>query len=134
MVNFCKRCVYPIHAVNIDIDDDGICSACRTFEEITKLGDENWKIRENKFVQILEEYKKITDGDYDCIIPVGGGKDSYYQAHYVKSLGFKPLLVTYYGNNFLPEGDENLHNMSKKLNLDHYIFNFINSSSEGLNI
>ena len=122
MTNFCKICVYPIFAVNIDIDDDGICSACRTFEEITKLKDDNWKLRENKFIKILEEYKEITDGDYDCIIPVGGVKDSYYQAHYVKSLGFKPLLVTYYGNNFLPEGDENLHEMSKKLGMDHYIF------------
>ena len=73
-------------------------------------------------IEIIESYRKITKGDYDCIIPVGGGKDSYYQAHYIKSLGFKPLLVTYYGNNFLPEGDENLQNMSKKLGCDHYIF------------
>ena len=50
MTNFCKRCVYPIYAVNIDIDDDGICSACRTFEEITQLKDEDWKIRENNFI------------------------------------------------------------------------------------
>ena len=122
MYNYCKKCVYPIHAVNLDIDDEGICSACRTYEEILKLSDASWKKRELKLVQILEKYKKITKGDYDCIIPVGGGKDSYYQAHIIKSLGFKPLLVTYYGNNFLPEGDRNLQNMSKILGCDHYIF------------
>ena len=122
MYNYCQKCVYPIFAVNLDIDDEGICSACRTFEEIVKLDQKNWEKRKNKFIEILENYKKLTKGDYDCIIPVGGGKDSYYQAHYVKSLGFKPLLVTYYGNNFLPEGDENLQNMSKKLGCDHYIF------------
>ena len=55
-------------------------------------------------------------------MPVGGGKDSYFQVHFIKSLGFNPLLVTYYGNNFLPEGDDNLKNMSKKLGCDHYIF------------
>lgn len=122
MKNFCQNCVYPAHAVNLDIDDEGICSACRTFEEIVKLDQSNWKKREIKFIQILEDYKKKTKGDYDCIIPVGGGKDSYYQAHYVKSLGFKPLLVTYYGNNFLPEGEFNLNEMSRKINCDHYIF------------
>lgn len=122
MKNFCQNCVYPAHAVNLDIDDEGICSACRTFEEIVKLDQSNWKKREIKFIQILEDYKKKTEGDYDCIIPVGGGKDSYYQAHYVKSLGFKPLLVTYYGNNFLPEGEFNLNEMSRKINCDHYIF------------
>ena len=122
MENFCQNCVYPVHAVNLDIDDEGVCSACRTFEEIVKLDQGNWKKREAKLIQILEDYKKKTEGDYDCIIPVGGGKDSYYQAHYIKSLGFKPLLVTYYGNNFLPEGEFNLNQMSRKLNCDHYIF------------
>lgn len=122
MHSYCQRCVYPVHAVNLDIDDDGICSSCRTYEEILKLDNTNWDKRRLKLVQIIEEYKKITDGDYDCIIPVGGGKDSYYQAHFIKSLGFKPLLVTYYGNNFLPEGDRNLQNMSKNLGCDHYIF------------
>lgn len=122
MYKYCVKCVYPSSAVNIDIDEDGICSSCRTFEEILKLDNKQWKLREDKFIEILDGHKKLTDGDYDCIIPVGGGKDSYFQAHYVKSLGFKPLLVTYYGNNFLPEGDENLNNKAKKLGCDHYIF------------
>tara|TARA_Y200000002_G_C22627235_1_gene640848 strand:+ start:51 stop:1175 length:1125 start_codon:yes stop_codon:yes gene_type:complete len=122
MINYCQRCVYPVHAVNLDIDEDGICSACRTFEEIVKLDENSWIKRNQKLIQIIEEYRKITKGDYDCIIPVGGGKDSYFQAHHIKSLGFKPLLVTYYGNNFLPEGDRNLNTMSKKLRCDHYIY------------
>ena len=105
MFNYCQKCVYPIHAVNLDIDDEGICSACRTFDEIVKLDDLSWSKRKEKLVQIIDEYKKNTKGDYDCIIPVGGGKDSYFQAHFIKSLGFKPLLVTYYGNNYLPEGE-----------------------------
>ena len=37
MYNYCQKCVYPIFAVNLDIDDEGICSACRTFEEIVNL-------------------------------------------------------------------------------------------------
>tara|TARA_B100000787_G_scaffold4599_1_gene3455 strand:- start:2049 stop:3173 length:1125 start_codon:yes stop_codon:yes gene_type:complete len=122
MYKYCKICVYPTFAVNLDIDEEGVCSACRTFEEITKLTKAEWDKKEKKIIEIIESYKKITKGDYDCIIPVGGGKDSYYQAHYIKSLGFKPLLVTYYGNNFLPEGDENLQNMSKKIGCDHFIF------------
>ena len=122
MYKYCQKCVYPNFAVNLDIDEEGICSACRTFEEITKLSKTDWDKKEKKIIEIIEGYKKITKGDYDCIIPVGGGKDSYYQAHYIKSLGFKPLLVTYYGNNFLPEGDQNLQNMSKKIGCDHFIF------------
>ena len=46
MVTFCKRCVYPSVAVNLELDDEGICSSCRTFEEIYSLDSEVWKERE----------------------------------------------------------------------------------------
>lgn len=114
---FCKKCVYPIHAVNLDIDDDGICSACHTMDEVLSLDDTNWNSRTEKLVKLIESYKKYTEGDYDCIIPVGGGKDSYYQVHVIKSLGYKPLLVTYYGNNFLPEGEHKSTEYGKKFRL-----------------
>lgn len=65
MISFCSRCVYPITAVNLDIDDEGICSACRTFEEILKITDQQWKLRKDKFVEIIEKHKKFTKGDYD---------------------------------------------------------------------
>ena len=43
--------------------------------------------------------------EYDCIVSVSGGKDSYYQTHYViNELKLKPLLVTYNGNNYTDVG------------------------------
>ena len=41
--------------------------------------------------------------NYDCIIPVSGGKDSYCKTHLIKSFGLNPLLVTYNGNNYSKE-------------------------------
>ncbi len=121
-MNFCSRCVYPNVAINLDLDDENICSSCHTFEEILKIKPEEWKLREKKLVEIIENNKKINKNYYDCIIPVGGGKDSYYQTHKIKELGFNPLLVTYYGNNYLPEGQINLDNMRESLDCDHVIF------------
>jgi len=121
-VTYCKKCVYPSIGVNLDIDDAGICSACRTSEEIVEISIDEWKKRESKFVELLEKARKQTKGDYDCIIPVGGGKDSYWQVHQIKELGFNPLLVTYHGNNYLPEGQKNLDRMSEVFDADHYVF------------
>ena len=59
MLTYCKNCVYPVHAVNLDIDDEGVCSSCRTFQEIVKLNDSNWLKRNDKLIQILEESKKL---------------------------------------------------------------------------
>lgn len=121
-MRYCTRCVYPEIAVNLVTDDEGVCSACRVSEELQKITPDKWAQREQTFIRLLEEGRKRSKGGYDCIIPVGGGKDSYFQAHLVKQYGFNPLLVTYHGFNYLPEGQKNLDRMRETLNLDHVVF------------
>lgn len=122
-MKYCKRCVYPEVAVNLYIDEEGICSSCRTFEKFEKLTSEFWEQRKKRFEDIIADYCKNNKSDYDCIIPVSGGKDSYYQTHkIVTEYGLKPLLVTYHGNNYLPEGDYNRDRMRHVFNADHLVF------------
>ncbi|MFH1877242.1 MAG: N-acetyl sugar amidotransferase [Candidatus Omnitrophota bacterium] len=122
-MEYCKRCVYPLVAVNLYLDDEGICSACRTAEEFDKLSSLFWDDRRKRFEEILAEVRKNNKSGYDCIIPVSGGKDSYFQAHkIVAEYGLKPLLVTYHGNNYLPEGDYNRDRMRHVFDADHMVF------------
>ena len=122
-MSYCNRCMYPAVAVNLSIDDEGICASCRTAEEFEKLTPEFWDKRRQKFEQQIEEIRKKNSSDYDCIIPVSGGKDSYYQTHVMASeYGLKPLLVTYHGNNYLPEGDYNRDRMRHVFDADHLVF------------
>jgi len=121
-MNYCKRCVYPLVTVNLDIDEKGVCSACRMFEKFEEITKKQWKQREKKFEGILNNTLKGNKSNYDCIIAVSGGKDSYYQAHIVKKYGLKPLLVTYNGNNYLPEGDINRDRMKHEFDADHLVF------------
>lgn len=120
---YCNRCMYPSVAVNLAIDDEGICASCRTAEEFEKLTPEFWDKRREKFVQQIADIRKRSSADYDCIIPVSGGKDSYYQAHVmISEYGLKPLLVTYHGNNYLPEGNYNRDRMRHAFDADHLVF------------
>jgi N-acetyl sugar amidotransferase len=124
-MNYCKECVYPIIAVNLQVDSDGVCSACKATALFNKIGDDGWKIRKKKFEKILEDAKKNNknNSNYDCVIPVSGGKDSYYQTHLiVKEYNLKPLLVTYHGNNYLPEGDYNRDRMREVFDADHIVW------------
>jgi len=122
-INYCKRCVYPSTGVNLALDDEGVCSSCRTFEEFNKLDYNFWKERQKRFEKIINEALQNRISDYDCIIPVSGGKDSYYQTHIIAGeYGLKPLLVTYHGNNYLPEGDYNRDRMRHVFNADHLVF------------
>lgn len=122
-MKYCKRCVYPEIAVNLSFDEKGICSSCRAFEKSSVLSEDFWTQRRIRFESIIEEIKKNNTSNYDCIIPVSGGKDSYYQTHVmVKEYGLKPLLVTYHGNNYLPEGDYNRDRMRHVFDADHLVF------------
>jgi N-acetyl sugar amidotransferase len=120
-MKYCSKCVYPISAVNLDITND-ICSACKSAEEIFRMDDSFWRNRQERFKDILIENRSTDGSRYDCLIPVSGGKDSYYQTHLiVKELGLKPLLVTYHGNNYLPEGDYNRDMMRHHFDADHIV-------------
>jgi N-acetyl sugar amidotransferase len=121
-MKYCNKCVYPATSVNLILDNDGVCSACRLQEEFDQLTPEFWKTREQKFVELVNWAKTKSTGNYDCVIPVSGGKDSYFQVHKALEYGLRPLLVTYHGNNYLPEGQRNLDRMRDKLGVDHLVF------------
>jgi len=121
-MKYCKRCVYPEAAVNLYIDEDGICSSCRTFEAFEALDTEFWAQRQKRFEQIIDERLSQNRGDFDVLIPVSGGKDSYFQTHICKEYGLKPLLMTYHGNNYLPVGDFNRDRMRQVFDADHITY------------
>ena len=81
-----------------------------------------WEKRK-KIKEILLKNKKINKSNYDCLIPVSGGKDSYFQTHIItQEFGLKPLLMTYDGNNWLPEGEYNRNQMKNKFDADHIMW------------
>lgn len=122
-MHYCKRCVYPEVAVNIILDDEGVCSACRVAEEFEKLTPEFWEQRKKRFIELIDQYRNKDQSNYDCIIAVSGGKDSYWQTYLIKkAYGLNPLLVTYHGNNYLPEGQANLDRMRDVFGVDHMVF------------
>jgi len=93
-MKYCKRCLYPEnHPLNITFDEQGICSGCRVHEEKDIF---DWEERLEKLKLIVKNYRSTTRNIHDCIIPVSGGRDSYFIVHFVKNvLKLHPLLVTY---------------------------------------
>ena len=120
-MKYCNKCVYPfLSAVPLTFSEDGLCSGCRVFEQTKNI---DWGKRREMLEKITGQYRKKNKGNYDCIIPVSGGKDSYFQTHYaIEELKLKPLLVTYHGNNYLPVGERNLQRMRQVFDVDHIIF------------
>lgn len=112
-----------MNAVNLNFDESGICTSCKTAEAFENLSTEFWEKRKSKFEKLIDGYRREDNSNYDCLIPVSGGKDSYYQAHIIaEEYGLKPLLMTYHGNNYLPEGDRNRDLMRHVFDADHIVW------------
>ena len=113
-MQFCKRCLFKaVVATPITFDKDGVCTGCLASIEKNNI---DWNSREELFRDLTDQYR--TQDGYDCILPVSGGKDSYFAAHVAKKLNLKSLMVTYHGNNYLPEGERNLNRMKDEFNFD----------------
>jgi len=123
-VTWCANCVYPsLSATPMEYDADGVCMGCRTAEAGRALSAAEWQSRKQALYEVLDRCRSRDGSRHDCVIPVSGGKDSYFQAHTIKhELGFDPLLVTYYGNNFTEVGQRNLLRMKEALGVDHIIY------------
>lgn len=93
-MKYCKRCLYPEnHPLNLTFDNDGVCSGCRVHEEKDEI---DWAERKEKLRNLLNDFKSRSRSLHDCIIPVSGGRDSYFIVHTIKhEFGLNPLLVNY---------------------------------------
>lgn len=120
-VTYCSNCVLPSSsAAPVEFDAQGICSACRVSKQKVEI---DWSRRYRQLASLLDQYRSKDKSNYDCIIPVSGGKDSYFQTHLIKNeFGMNPLLVTYHGNNYTTEGMKNLLNMREVFGVDHIFF------------
>ena len=116
-MKICKRCLYSEnHPLNITFDNAGICSGCRIHEEKDIL---DWNERKKILENILEKYKNKSKTNYDCVVPVSGGKDSYFIVHTVKNvLKMNPLLVSYNKHYNTDVGIRNLSNLKIKFDCD----------------
>jgi len=97
------------------IDEEGVCSACRYFEKRTEV---DWGQRKQELIEILNRYRSKDGSNYDCIIPVSGGKDSTYQTLKMIELGMNPLCVTATTDKLSDIGRRNIENI-KKLGVDY---------------
>lgn len=107
-------------AAPIEFNDEGVCTGCLVDSQKPKI---DWEQRAEELREIFAEYRPKDGSNYDCLIPVSGGKDSHFQTYYVTQvLGLKPLLVTYHGNNYLDVGLRNLRNLRERFGCDHIFF------------
>lgn len=104
---WCNNCLNMSTRPRISFDDRGWCNACTWMEEKKEM---DWSSRQEELKALLDSHRS-KDGNFDCIVPVSGGKDGSYVAYQLKNkYGMNPLAVTVRPALSLPIGDQNLFN------------------------
>ncbi len=113
-MRYCRSCILPDTRPNLIIGKDGVCNACKSHR--TK-SDIDWDQRALLFRDVVDNAKKRSKG-YDCVIPVSGGKDSYWQVIKCLEYDLNPLAVTWKSPARTELGVRNLKALVK-LGVDH---------------
>lgn len=109
-LTYCKKCVMPSTKPDLFFDADGICDACRSSERKLVI---DWGKRKKEFERLTLTYRSKDKQNYDCIIPVSGGKDSTYQTYLIKKVyGLNPLCVCFEPTYQTELGRHNLQNLN----------------------
>ena len=79
-VTWCSNCLAMSTRPRIKFDERGFCNACIWSEEKKSI---DWSLRRNELDELLAQNKSET-AEFDCIVPVSGGKDGSYVAYTLK--------------------------------------------------
>ena len=105
MIIYCIVCFLPHTKPDLYFNDIGKCAACLAFESREEV---DWSLRQQEFIKIVESFQNKNSSEWDCIIPVSGGKDSTAQVLKLLELGFNPLCVNATTCDLTPIGRNNI--------------------------
>ena len=106
MIKYCTSCLFPSTKPDLVFNENGICNACTNYLNRPEI---DWENRAAEFTELVKSIKSINQ--WDCVIPVSGGKDSTYQALLAKENGLTPLLVNSRTCDLSKLGRKNLDNL-----------------------
>ena len=119
-IHYCSRCCIPETQEGVVFDELGVCQACQSSEQKIHI---DWVARGKELEAILDKARAQAGNNYDCIVPISGGKDSTFQLHVLTQVyKMKPLAVTFSHNWYSETGWYNLQNSLEKFNVDHIMF------------
>lgn len=114
MPRYCTHCILPDTRPGVRLDADGVCLGCTNAEKKQTI---DWHSRKQAFEQVVRNAQAQAK-TYDCVIPISGGKDSYWQVATCLEHGLHPLTVTYAYPGRTELGTQNLRQLLE-MGVDH---------------
>ncbi|MEM7140314.1 MAG: amino acid adenylation domain-containing protein [Actinomycetota bacterium] len=117
-VRHCLRCGLGTDVPDLEMDDEGVCSVCRQYDEVEPQTRAWFKTLDDLDARLDDSRARAT-GDYDCIHLLSGGKDSTYALYQLVERGWRVHAFTL-DNGFISEGaKENVRRSIADLGITH---------------
>lgn len=100
---------------DLAFNEYGVCAACQAYINRKEV---DWDKRHQELMEVVTRYKSKDGSNWDCIVPVSGGKDSTYQVLRMLQLGMNPLCVTSTTCDLSDIGRRNIENI-KSFGVDY---------------
>ena len=119
-MNRCRKCLVPDRVPGISLSPEGVCNLCHDESGLAREAERMEEARrayQADFEQTLASCRG--QGEYDCLVPLSGGKDSVYLLYRLSvELKLKVLAFTV-DINIPPLAWDNIRRALGKLNIDH---------------
>ncbi|MBL8414823.1 MAG: hypothetical protein JNM42_10340 [Propionivibrio sp.] len=119
----CLKCLIPDAVPDISLSSDGICNLCHDSGQLASETDKeeaNRRDYETDFEKTLAQCKG--QGEYDCLVPLSGGKDSIYLLYRLKVECKLKVLAFTVDVNIPALAWDNIRRALAKLNIDHITY------------
>ncbi|MBD1173867.1 N-acetyl sugar amidotransferase [Pelagibacterales bacterium SAG-MED01] len=115
----CSSCMLPETYETFEFDKEGVCNVCNNHKHQKSKID--WNKRAERFEELVKDFRG--KGDYDCLVPFSGGKDSTYVLYeIVVKHKLKPLVISFDHGFFREQHTKNIEKTLKILGTDHMVF------------
>lgn len=105
----------------VEFDENGVCAGCN-FVKKEFDNSIDWVEREKELMELCNNYRK-NNGEYDCIVPGSGGKDSVYASYILKNkYKMNPLTVTWSPHLYTDVGWKNFQSWLHEGGFDNYLY------------
>lgn len=117
----CKNCLVVDAVPGIRISSDGVCNLCREYEQKDLNKQVAGRRARAEDLRAALEVCRGT-GQYDCIVPLSGGKDSVFLLYKLKEECKLSVLAFTTDINIPPIAWDNIRRAVKKLDIDHITY------------
>ncbi|MBL8471250.1 MAG: hypothetical protein JNM98_05575 [Rhodocyclaceae bacterium] len=119
----CSRCLVPERVPGVRLGVDDVCNLCRDPAAVAGAS-ARWEAARQRYESDFEQALDDARGraEYDCLVPLSGGKDSVYLLYLLAVERKLKVLAFTVDINIPPIAWENIRRTLGKLNIDHLVY------------